>query len=95
MIHANVLGQTMPVIFRDGGLRYYFFQTRGFRASRDIFTSRAAAGTQKSGWSRMLPIAESYGFKSSELARIIRAILERRILILKALDDHFGNGRPF
>jgi hypothetical protein len=40
-------------------------------------------------------IAESYGFNSSELARILRIVAERRTLILKAWDDHFGNGRPF
>ena len=37
-------------------------------------------------------LAESYGFNSVELARILRIVLERRVLILKAWDDHFGNG---
>ena len=40
-------------------------------------------------------IAESYGFNSAELARILRVVAERRTLILKAWDDHFGDGGPF
>jgi hypothetical protein len=37
-------------------------------------------------------LAESYGFNSGELARILRLVSERRTLILKAWNDHFGNG---
>jgi hypothetical protein len=40
-------------------------------------------------------IAESYGFNSLELARILRIVAERRTLILKAWDDHFGNCGSF
>ena len=39
----------MPVVFRDSGLRYYFFSNEGFRASRATFTSEAVARTPKSG----------------------------------------------
>jgi hypothetical protein len=45
----------MPVVFRDGGLRYFFFSNEGFRASRVTSTSKVAAGTPKSGWSRTSP----------------------------------------
>jgi hypothetical protein len=69
--------RTMPVVFRDGGLRYFFFSNEGLpRLEPDV------------------AVAESYGFNSAELARILRIVSERRTLMLKAWDDHFGNGRP-
>jgi hypothetical protein len=37
-------------------------------------------------------IAESYGFNSRELARILRVITEHRELILRAWHEHFGDG---
>jgi hypothetical protein len=37
-------------------------------------------------------IAESYGFNSRELARILRVIMDRRDLILRAWHEHFGDG---
>ena len=40
-----------------------------------------------------ITLIESYGFNSGELARILRIVAERRTQILKAWDDHFGNGR--
>jgi len=39
-------------------------------------------------------IAESYGFNSVELARILRLVSERRDLILRAWDEYFGDGSP-
>jgi hypothetical protein len=36
-------------------------------------------------------IAESYGFNSRELARILRVIIKHRDLILKAWHEHFGD----
>jgi hypothetical protein len=50
----------MPVVFRHSGLRYYFFSNEGQPPEAPHihikgggrFTSRAAAATLKSGWSR-------------------------------------------
>jgi hypothetical protein len=39
-------------------------------------------------------IAESYGFNSRELARIVAVVAENRDLILRAWHEHFGNGGP-
>ena len=33
-----------------------------------------------------------YGFNSRELARILRVIMDRRDLILRAWHEHFGDG---
>jgi hypothetical protein len=84
----------MPVVFRDGGLRYFFFSNEGLpREPRHIHVK--GGGRDAKIWLEPeIAVAESYGFNSAELARILRVVSERRTLILKAWDDHFGNGRP-
>jgi hypothetical protein len=85
----------MPIVFRDGGLRYYFFSNEGLpREPRHVHIK--GAGKDAKVWLEPeVALAESYGFNSSELARILRIVLERRVSIMKAWDDHFGNDRPF
>jgi hypothetical protein len=85
----------MPVVFRDAGLRYFFFSNEGLpREPRHIHVK--GGGRDAKIWLEpQMAIAESYGFNSGELARILQIVSERRDLILKAWDDHFGNGRPF
>jgi hypothetical protein len=84
----------MPVVFRYGGLRYFFFSNEGSpREARHIHVK--GGGRDAKIW--LVPdvaIAESYGFNSGELARILRIVSERRTLILRAWDEYFGNGRP-
>jgi Domain of unknown function (DUF4160) len=41
-----------------------------------------------------ISIAESYGFNSRQLARIIAVVTENRDLILRAWHEHFADGRP-
>jgi hypothetical protein len=84
----------MPVVFRDGGLRYYFFSNEGLpREPRHVHVK--GSGKDAKVWIEPeVTLAESYGFNSVELARILRIVLERRELMLKAWDDHFGNGSP-
>jgi hypothetical protein len=84
----------MPVVFRDGGLRYYFFSNEGLpREPRHVHVK--GGGKDAKVWLEPeVTLVESYGFNSVELARILRIVLERRELILKAWDDHFGNGSP-
>jgi hypothetical protein len=84
----------MPVVFRDGGLRYFFFSNEGDpREPRHVHVK--GGGKDAKIWLEpQVAIAESYGFNSVELTRILRMVSERRTLILKAWDDHFGNGGP-
>jgi hypothetical protein len=84
----------MPIVFRDGGLRYYFFSNEGLpREPRHVHVK--GGGKDAKVWLEPeVALAESYGFNSSELARILQIVAERRDLILKACDDHFGNGSP-
>ena len=87
-------GRAMPVVFRDSGLRYYFFSNEGLpREPRHVHVK--GGGKDAKIWLEPeVTLAESYGFNSVQLARILRLVSERRTLILKAWDDHFGDGRP-
>ncbi len=84
----------MPVVFRDGGLSYFFFSNEGLpRKPRHVHV-RGGGRDAKIWLEPEVGVAESYGFNSSELARMVRIVSERQTLILQAWDDHFGNGRP-
>jgi hypothetical protein len=81
----------MPVVFREGGLRYYFFSNEGRpREPRHIHIK--GGGKDAKVWVEPdVVIAESYGFSSSDLARIMRIVLERRMPIIRAWDEHFSD----
>jgi hypothetical protein len=85
----------MPVVFRDGGLRYFFFSNEGLpREPRHIHVK--GGGKDAKVWLEpAAAIVESYGFNSVELARILRVVSEHRALILRAWDEHFGDSGPF
>jgi Domain of unknown function (DUF4160) len=84
----------MPVVFRDSGFRYFFYSNEGApREPCHIHVEGGGKGAKV--W--LEPegsLAESYGFNSVELARIMRVVSERRDLIKRAWDEHFGNERP-
>jgi hypothetical protein len=81
----------MPVVFRHGGLRFYFFSNEGSpREPPHIHV--LGGGRDAKIWIEPEPtIAESYGFNSRELADILRVVATNRSLILKAWHEHFGN----
>jgi len=85
----------MPIVFRDAGLRYFFFSNEGLPHEPRHIHVKGGGRDAKIWLEPQITIAESYGFNSVELARILRIVSERRTSILKAWDDHFGNDRPF
>jgi hypothetical protein len=91
----ELLGQKMPVVFRDGGLRYFFFSNEGSpREPRHIHVK--GGGRDAKVWLEPnVEVAESYGFNSIELSHILPIVSQRRREILQAWNDHFGNGSPF
>jgi hypothetical protein len=82
----------MPVVFRDGGLRYFFFSNEGLPREPRHFDLKGGGRDAKVWLEPVVTIAESYGFNSVELARILRVVSERRDVILRAWDEHFGDG---
>jgi hypothetical protein len=84
----------MPVVFRQGGLRYFFFSNEGIpREPRHVHVK--GGGRDAKIWLEPdVAIEESYGFNSRELSLILQVVTENRTRLLRAWDDHFPNGRP-
>jgi hypothetical protein len=85
----------MPVVFREGGLRYFFYSNEGAPRETAHIHVKGGGRDAKIWIEPEVSIAESYGFNPSELARIIRVVTQRRDLILKAWHEHFGDGGSF
>ena len=61
----------MPVVFRDRSLGYFFYSNEGLpREPRHIHV-KGGGGDAKIWLEPEIAIAESYGFNSAELARIL------------------------
>jgi hypothetical protein len=84
----------MPVVFRDSGLRYYFFSNEGIpREPRHVHVK--GRGCDAKIWLEPeMSIADSYGFNARQLSAILRVVANNRERILRAWDEHFGDGRP-
>ena len=85
----------MPGVFRDGGLRYFFFSNEGSPREPPHIHVKGGGKDAKIWIEPEVAIAESYGFNSRELGGIVDVVSQRRDLILRSWHDHFGNGRPF
>jgi hypothetical protein len=85
----------MPVVFREGGLRYFFFSNEGAPREAPHVHVKGGGRDAKIWVEPEVLIAGSYGFNSRELARIVEVVAENRDLILRAWHEHFGNGGPF
>jgi hypothetical protein len=85
----------MPVVFRDGGLRYYFFSNEGLPREPPHIHVRGRGCDAKVWVEPDVLIADSYGFNARELSAILRTVIENRDRVLRAWDEHFANGRPF
>jgi hypothetical protein len=84
----------MPVVFRDAGLRYFFFSNEGVPPEPRHVHVKGGGRDAKIWLDPEVVIAESYGFNSRELVRILAVVASNRDNILRAWDEHFGNGRP-
>jgi hypothetical protein len=68
----------MPVVFREGGLRYFFFSNEG-DLREAVHVHVKGGGRDAKIWAEPeVSIAESYGFNSRELASILRIVAEQR-----------------
>ena len=84
----------MPVVFRESGLRYFFFSNEGSPREAPHIHVKGGGRDAKIRLKPEVSIVDSYGFNSQELARILHVVSERQDLILKAWHEYFGNGRP-
>jgi hypothetical protein len=83
----------MPVVFRQGGLRYFFFSNEGMpREPRHVHV-KGGDRDAKIWLEPEISLAESYGFNSSELSLILRVVADNRDRLLRAWNDHFADGR--
>ena len=84
----------MPIVFRESGLRYYFFSNEGLPREPMHIHVKARGCDAKIWIEPEVALAESYGFKARELSGILRTVTNNRERIQRAWHDHFGNGRP-
>ncbi len=84
----------MPIVFRNDGLRYFFFSNEG-SPREPLHVHVTGGGRDAKIWLEPdIAIAESYGFNARELSRILRVVTESRDEILRAWHEHFGDGGP-
>jgi hypothetical protein len=79
----------MPVVFRHGGLRYYFYSNEGLPPEPPHIHIKGGGRDAKIWLEPQVAIADSYGFNSRELSDILQVVADRRQIILKAWHDHF------
>jgi len=84
----------MPVVFRQSGLRYYFFSNEGAPPEPPHVHVEGGGRDAKIWLKPEVAIAESYGFNSKELSSILQTVLDNRARILKAWHEHFSHQRP-
>jgi hypothetical protein len=84
----------MPVVFREDGLRYYFYSNEGAPREAPHIHVKGGGRDAKIWLEPELSIDDSYGFNPRELSNILRVVAANRDLILRAWHEHFGNRRP-
>jgi hypothetical protein len=83
----------MPVVFRQGGLRYFFSNEGVPREPRHVHV-KGGSRDAKIWLEPDIAIEESYGFNSRELSLILQVVTENRHRLLRAWDDYFAERRP-
>ena len=87
----------MPVIFRNGGLRCYFFSNEGHPPEPIHIHVRGGGRDAKVWLEPEIAFADSYGFNSRELSLILRVVSDNRGVIcelgmsISATSVHFDD----
>jgi hypothetical protein len=84
----------MPVVFRESGLRYFFYSNEGSPRETPHVHIKGGGCDAKVLLVPDVAIVESFGFNPKEIAAILRTVTAQRDLILRTWHEHFGNGRP-
>jgi hypothetical protein len=80
----------MPVVFRDGGFRVFFYSNEGDpREPVHIHVMRGR--NEAKFWLYPSPsVADNRGYNDRELTSVLRMVEKRRDDIEEAWHDHFG-----
>ena len=68
----------MPVVFRESGLRYYFFSNEGSPREPPHIHVKGRGCDAKIWLEPEVFIADSYGFNARELSAILRTVTNNR-----------------
>ena len=85
----------MPVVLRKDGLRYFFFSNEGSPREPPHIHVKGSGRDAKVWLQPDVSAADSYGFNSGEIARILLTVRQNRTLFLKAWHEHLANERSF
>ena len=77
----------MPEVLRIGGFRFFFFSREG-QEPRHIHVEQAERYAKF--WLEPIELAESRGFRSSELRELHTILAERCAEFIIAWDEHFN-----
>jgi hypothetical protein len=84
----------MPVVLRESGLRYFFFSNEGSPREPPHVHVKGSGCDAKIWLEPEIAIADSYGFNSRQLARIVSIVTQNRDVILTAWHEHFADHGP-
>jgi len=77
-----------PTIFREGGLRFFFFS----REEKRLHVHASSADGEAKFWLEpSIELANNYGLSGSEIREALRLIEERKDEIKAAWHAHFGS----
>ena len=75
-----------PTVFREGGIRVFFFSREESRMHVHV----ESAGAEAKFWIEPeIELEENFGFPDHELGRIVKLLRERQDEIRKAWNQHF------
>ena len=81
----------MPVVLRESGLSYFFFSNEGLPRETPHIHVRGGGRSAKIWLDPEPAVAESRGFKSGEISRILLIVRKNRSDFKKAWYEHLGN----
>ena len=84
----------MPVVFRKDGLNYFFYSNEGSPREPPHIHVRGGGRDAKIWLEPEISVADSYGFNSGELGRILLIVQQNRTLFWKAWHEHLSDGGP-
>jgi hypothetical protein len=80
----------MPVVLREGGLRYFFFSNEGDPREPAHIHVRGGGKDAKIWLEPEVTLADSFGFSPAEIRRILWIVTSQRRRLLKAWHEHFS-----